>query len=264
MLIRSGLGKSAVLGMALVLVAPVFAAEPAAPASADAAPAVDPAATAALLKMGQTLRALKQFSVESDASVELVLDSGQKIELDQAIRYRAKQPDKLRVDLGNEYFAREVFFDGGKLTVWAPRKKYYASTQLQATTLGSLVRNASDKFDIQLPLTDLFLWGTELAPISDITGAFKVADGVIDGDRVDHWAFRQDGTDWQVWISKETSLPRKLVITSLDDPAQPEFTAQLDWDTRTPIGADVFAFQPPADAARIELVPASASANGEK
>ncbi len=45
------------------------------------------------------------------------------------------------------------------------------------------------------------------------------------------------------------------MITSLDDPALPQYRAQLRWDTRTPVAASAFQFTPPADATRIKLVP---------
>ena len=218
-------------------------------------PAVDPAALAALEKMGGTLRGLQRFSVRSDAEIEVVLDSGQKIELDQAIQYRVHKPGHLRVDMKGANFERQVFFNDGQLTIWAPQKKYYAAVATQAKTLPELVANAASQYGLELPLTDLFLWGTDAAPLSDITAAFKVGEGLVDGERVDHWALREQGIDWQVWISQATSLPRKLVITGLDDPSQPEFTAQLHWDTKSPIAGDAFVFQPPADAAKIALAP---------
>lgn len=241
-----------VIGIATCAVPGAFAADTPAPATA---PAVDPAALVALQKMGQALRGLQQFAVRSEAEVEVVLDSGQKVEVEQAIQYRVRKPDRLRVDLEGANFQRQIFFDGGQLTVWAPNRNYYATVATKARTLPELVANASAEYDLELPLTDLFLWGTDAAPLSDIKAALKVGEGLVDGDRVDHWALREDGVDWQVWISQATSLPRKLVITGLHDPAQPEFTARLHWDTRSAIADDVFGFKPPAEATRIALVP---------
>jgi hypothetical protein len=238
-----------------------------APAAVAAEPAaVDPQAIAALQKMGAALQALPQFSLQSDASIELVLDDGRKIELDQTIQYQVKRPDKLRIELAGADFERQVIFDGGQLTLWAPNKKYYATTPVQATSLAGLVANASEKFDIELPLTDLFLWGTDAAPVSAITSALHVGGGLIDGDRVEQYAMRQEGVDWQVWISTASSLPRKLVIVTHDDPALPEFTARLDWDTKTPVDAQAFRFTPPADASRIVMAPAgmAVAETGEK
>ena len=247
------------VGVALAAAFPASAADPPA-----AEAAVDPAAVAALEKMGRTLRGLGQFEVRSDASIELVLENGQKVEIDQDIRYRARKPDRLRVDMSNENYDRHLYFDGKQLTVWAPRLNYYATVDTEARTLGQLVTNAADRYGITLPLTDLFLWGTEAAPASAITAAFKVGDTVLDGDRVEHWAFRQAGSDWQVWISQESSLPRRLVIVDQEDPALPEFSADLHWDARTPIGDEAFAFTPPADASRISLVTIHAALEGKE
>jgi hypothetical protein len=61
--------------------------------------------------------------------------------------------------------------------------------------------------------------------------------------------------DWQIWISKATSLPKKLIITALDDPAPPQYRAELHWNTRGTLKDSAFAFTAPADAARIKLVP---------
>ncbi|WP_238389798.1 DUF2092 domain-containing protein [Pseudoxanthomonas koreensis] len=253
------------MALAVPAIAPAArAAAPAAPAAAGTEAAVDPAAVAALEKMGRALRGLGQFEVVSDASIELVLENGQKIEIDQDIRYRARTPDRLRVDMSNDSYDRQVFFDGRQLTVWAPQLNYYATVDTEARTLGQLVTNAASRYGLALPLTDLFLWGTEAAPLAAITTAFRVGDGIVDGDRVEHWAFRQEGADWQVWISKDSSLPRKLVIVGQDDPALPEFSAVLHWDTKTPITDATFAFAPPADANRIRLVPVHAALEGKE
>lgn len=265
MMMRNARYPKAIAAACMVLaMSTLLPARAAAPAVPESAPAVDPAAVAALEKMGRTLRGLGQFEVRSDASIELVLENGQKIEIDQDIRYRARTPDRLRIDMSNEDYDRQVYFDGQRLTVWAPRLNYYATVDTEARTLGQLVTNAATRYGLALPLTDLFLWGTDLAPVAAIEAGFKVGDTVVNGDSVEQWAFRQAGADWQVWISKESSLPRKLVIVGQDDPALPEFSAELHWDTRTPIADAAFAFAPPADANRITLVPINAALGGKE
>ena len=63
------------------------------------------------------------------------------------------------------------------------------------------------------------------------------------------------------WKSRSSSLPRKIVITDLEDAERPQYRARLYWDTTTPVDAGVFAFQPPAGSTRIELVPREAVAS---
>jgi hypothetical protein len=231
---------------------------------AAAAELRDPQALAALDKMGQALRSLKAFSLTSDATTEVVLDDGQKIELDEQVRYRVQQPDKLFVEISSDRKQRQVYFDGKQLVIYAPRLKYYAKADTQAHTLGELVINAAEKYGIEFPLADMFFWGTEHAPKDQIQEAAYVGPATLDSESVDQYAFRQEDADWQVWISQETSLPKKLVIISGDDPSLPQYRAQLHWDTRTPVDATVFQFSPPADAHQLKLVKTGVAVVEEK
>lgn len=229
-----------------------------------AAPAVDPAAIAALDKMGAALRAMKQFAVTSDTSIEYVLDSGQKVQLDGEVIYKVKQPNEFYAEVKSDRKQRQFFYDGKDLTIYSPRLKYYATIDGVNASLHDMVLGAAEDYGIELPLVDLFFWGTENAPKDAIKGALYVGAGRLDGERIDHYAFRQEGVDWQVWISHATSLPHKLVITSLDDPAQPQYAARLKWDTKTALPASSFGFTPPKGASKIEFVPVEVAVVEEK
>lgn len=249
------LGCAAALACAAPLHAQTDPAASATPARTAAAEiAREPAALAALDRMGQALRSLDAFSLTSDTSMEVVLDTGQKVELDGLVTYKVRKPDKLFVEIKSDRRQRQVFFDGKQLTLYSPRLKYYAQADTQARTLRELVVNAAQKYGVEFPLSDLFFWGTEAASKDAIASAIHIGAALLDGERADQYAYRQDDVDWQVWISQATSLPKKLVITSLDDPALPRYAARLHWDTRTPPDAAAFAFSPPQDAHRIELV----------
>lgn len=256
---RQWLSLRSALVISIALACPAMAAEP--PDESVAAPqgaAVerDPAALAALDKMGSALRGLRQFSLTSDTSTEVVLDTGQKIELDGTVTYKAARPTSLYVEIKSDRKLRELYFDAGKLTLHAPRLKFYASTDVKAKTLGELAINAATEYGIDFPMADMFFWGTEYAPKDLIQSAIYVGAATLDGERADQYAFTQEDVEWQVWISQETSLPKKLVITSLDDPALPQYRARLHWDTRTPVSASVFKFTPPEGSSQIKLVPA--------
>lgn len=249
-------GALAGITLALGLTAGATAAEPSGqPTTAAQAPALDPAALQALDKMGAALRAMKQFTVTSDSSIEYVLDSGQKVQLDGDVTYKVKQPDEFFAEVKSDRKQRQFFYDGKDLTIYSPRLKYYATVDGVNASLREMVLGAANDYGIELPLADLFLWGTEYAPKDAIKGAIHVGPGSLVGERIDHYAFRQEGVDWQVWISQATSLPHKLVITSLDDPAHPQYVARLKWDTKATLPASTFAFKPPQGASKIEFVP---------
>jgi len=227
-----------------------------APAAA-AAPAsdVDPAALAALDRMGESLRKLEQFQLVSDASTDVVLDTGQKIELDGQVTYRVQRPNRMFVELKSDRRLRQLFYDGDTMTVYSPKLKYYASVDNVGKTLGELAITAQQDYGIEFPLADLFFWGTEHVSRDAIKSAIYVGPATLDGEAVDQYAFRQEGADWQLWLSKSSALPQKLVITSLDDPAMPQYEARLHWNTKATSDAKSFTFTPPDDAKRIEIVP---------
>ncbi len=246
---------SATLYLALITLPGPVIAQPTDTAQDTQVSELDPQALVALDAMGKSLRGLKQFTLTSDTSIDVVLETGQKIELDGKTTYKVQQPGRMFVELDSDRVRRQLFFDGKSLTVYAPRLKYYAITETAASTLGDLAIAASTKYGIELPLTDLFFWGTEYVTADRIKAALYIGPATINGERVDQYAFRQDGIDWQVWLSEQGHLPRKIVVTSTDDPAMPQYQARLFWDTNTPVDASVFNFIPPEGTNRIEIVP---------
>lgn len=240
--------------LALGVVQTGFATQETAPAGGAATQArLDPEAVAALESMAAALRKLDGFSIQSRSSVDVVLETGQKIQLDQRISYHARRPDKLFVELESDRTHRQIYYDGKDLTIHSPRLNYYASVRTHAHTLGELVTNAGRDYGIALPLADLFYWGTPDLPMDALASAIYIGPATVANARTDQYAFRQAGVDWQVWIASDSRLPQKIVITNVDDPALPEFRAQLDWDTRTPVPASTFRFQAPKDAAAIVM-----------
>lgn len=250
----------AVLGLpAMGSAAPDQAASPP-PAATRAAAAVQPQALAALEKMGRYLRGLKNFTVQGDSTLELVTEDGQKLQFPGTVQYKVRAPDGLQLDVRSDRKERQLFYDGKTLTVYGPRNKYYASVDAPPT-IAELLSNAADRYGIELPLADLFLWGTDKAPPSALTSAVFVGPARIDGTVTEHYAFRQPGVDWQVWIEAGARpLPRRLVITTTGDPAQPQYASTLKWNTDAKLGDSAFAFTPPKDARRIELVEVDAVA----
>ena len=135
----------------------------AAPASSN-----DRAVMARLDAMGAYLRALKKFSVKAQSSKDEVLVDGQKLQFDSTLEYQVSAPDRLRATFRSDRKHRDFYYDGKTLTEVAPRAGYYASVPLSGT-LGELMRAAAQRYDIEMPLADLFLWGTPAAGTEDIT-----------------------------------------------------------------------------------------------
>lgn len=218
------------------------------------APPVDPASIAALTRMGDYLRSLKAFDINAATLVEVVLDNEQKVGIAGAARYRARLPDRLRVDISAGSHQREIVYDGKTLTVVAPRDRYYAQVAARPT-IREMLEEAAQRLGVDMPLADLFAWGMSDSQWNAIRESFRVGEAVIGGAPCEHWAFRDRGQDWELCIrTGDQPLPVRIAIVNTRDPARPRFEAILTWTVNPDFADDLFAYAPPEGTTRIEFL----------
>ncbi len=220
-----------------------------------AANPVDPAAIQALKDMGANLQTLKRFQVSTDMTGERVLADGQKLQHAATATLDVERPSKVRAVMVSPRSERQIIYDGKTVTFHTPAQKYY-STVAFTGTLGELIEKLQARFDVEVPLADLFVWGTPAAPLDKIESAMNAGQDFIGNDLCDHYAFRQGNVDWQIWITAAGKpLPRKIVITSRLDDARPQSVSLLEWNLKPAFSDAVFRFTPPAGAKAIEILP---------
>jgi hypothetical protein len=235
----------------LAALAGVASGQPAADGSA-----VDPDAIAALERMGGYLRSVKVFRVQARVTRDLVLDNGLLAESESRVDVLAQLPSHLRVDTSSAEKERMFFYDGKTFTIYGKRNQYYASVPAP-DTVAKLTADLADKYDIEMPLSDLFLWGTDRVDAKAITAAVDLGPADVEETTCQQYAFRQGGVDWQVWIKLGAyPLPLKMVITTTTDEARPNYSAIYDWDLAPSFNEATFTFDPPEGAKRIVLVQA--------
>ena len=133
--------------------------QPEAKPAAKEASNIDPDAVDALKKMGVYLRSLKSFQVIADATHDDVLEDGLIVQTNSKVDLLATEPNRLRVEVTADDKHRLYLYDGKNFTVWARLVNYYATVPAPPTTV-ELFKKVEEKYDIQLPLIDLFKWGT--------------------------------------------------------------------------------------------------------
>lgn len=223
---------------------------------------IDPDAMAAMDAMSAYLQTLISFTVTSDATTEVVLESGQKIQFGGTVDLKVHRPNAFMVKSEADTRTREMYYDGKSFTIFAPRLAYYASFDAPPS-IGQTLESARTNYGIEVPLADLFTWGTDQTIRARVQEAMMIRTETIEGKECMHYAFRQQMVDWQLWVEEgEKPLPCKIVITSKDDPAMPQYTAVLDWDLATPVPASSLAFNPPADAHQITIEEISQAVEG--
>jgi hypothetical protein len=246
-------GLFAPLLLAIALAPPLAHAQAAAPPSAVQATAVDPAAVQALKDMGAYLQGLKRFRVSTDLTGERVLADGQKLQHTASAVLDVARPDKLRARMASARSVRELAYDGRHATLYTPAQKAYSTVEFTGS-LAELIDRLEQRYGIEVPLADLFLWGTPAAPADGIESAMNAGQDFIGDDLCDHYAFRQGKLDWQIWIKSDGKpLPRKLVITNRTDEARPQSSSLIEWNLKPGFQDAIFKFVPAKGSKSVEL-----------
>jgi hypothetical protein len=218
-------------------------------AIADERPAIDPEATRLLKHSTDFVAGLQRFGVMTHSTIEAVLESGQKIQFDHAARLSVQRPDRLRAERVGDLVDQLFFYDGQSLTLYNPEDRYYATLPAPGR-IPEMLDFAREVLDIVAPAADLIYPDAYDLLMTDVESGFVVGEGVIDGVRCTHLAFRAPHVDWQIWIQRQGHpLPRRLVITTRDVINAPQFAVSMpDWDLSPRFDDSAFVFTPPADA----------------
>jgi hypothetical protein len=256
------------LGMSmLTLLAAGVTSAAAAPAQSQPAAkphAVDPAAVAALTRMGHFLREQKNMQIKGDTITDEVLDSGQKVQSAASIDVKVRRPDRLRVDTEADRKSRRFFYDGKSFAVYSPKAGYYAQVAAPPT-IREMIEDVASRYGIEMPLADLFFWGTDKSGVEDIRAAVDLGPSTIAGVKCEQYAFHQSDVDWQIWIQAgDQPLPRKFVVTTLADEARPQYQVVLTWKLNATFDDKEFAFVPPKEAMPIAFEDLAAHARSRQ
>jgi hypothetical protein len=215
--------------------------------------AVDPEVMKSFEKMGAFLRSMTSLHLTAETMTDEVSDSGQKLQISAVVDLFARRPDRLRVDIVGDRMRRELYYDGKTFTQYAPDLGYYAAFDAPPT-IAEVMDKLEERYGIELPLQDLFYWGTDKFDTSQVLAATDVGPSRVTGFDCEHLAFRQKDVDWQVWLAKGPQpFPLKFVVTTTTQKAQPEYIAVLRWDLSTNAPDATYQFVPPKGAHQIQF-----------
>lgn len=210
-----------------------------------------------LLKTAMSyLATQKRFSVDTRSTIEVVLDSGQKLQFDHAATLSVQRPDKLRAERVGDLVDQVFTYDGKSLTLYNPGDNVFATVAAPGS-IEEMMDFARKSLDIVAPAGDLVYRDAFEILMADTTAGFVVGKSVVEGVRCDHLAFRGPEVDWQIWIQEgDKPLPRKLVITTKDVAGMPQFAVVMtDWELAPSFTEAAFAFTPPPGAIAVEFIP---------
>lgn len=217
---------------------------------------LDPEAQRLLKTSTDFLARQKQFSLDTRNALEVVLNSGQKIEFNHIARQSVQRPNKLRAERTGDLVDQVFIYDGKSLTLRNLKNDFYAQVSAP-DTLEGMLDFARTSLDIVAPAGDVIYANAYDILMDGVTESLVVGKSVIEGVRCDQLAFRAPHVDLQVWIQEGAKpLLRRFVITTRDLPNAPQFSVTVtQWNLQPKFNAQTFRFIAPSGAKRVEFLP---------
>ena len=219
------------------------------------APGIDPQAEKILRRMTDYLGGLKKFSLQTQVTLEDLLDSGHRIDFDISTRVIVSRPNQIRAERKGDIIDQIFYYDGKTLTLYNPSDKVYATVRAPGT-IEDLLHFASDSLGLIIPAADLVYQNAFPQLMHDVTFASVVGKTYIGGVRCDHLLFSRPGVDFQVWVAdKGQPLPYKFVVTDTGSAARiSTATVMSDWKVAPAVSDAKFKFVAPKGAKPITFL----------
>lgn len=249
--------RLAAAGIVLVVLAWMTTIPQEAPAQG---PAVDPAATKILKRMTDYLGGQKQFSVQTQNSMEDMLASGHRVDYEITVKVTVKRPNKLHAERKGDVLDQRFFYDGQKLVLYNPSDRVYAM-EAAPDTIDKMIDFARQKVGLVLPAGDLVYRNAYSLLMEGVTLAKNMGKSYIHGIRCDHLLFSRPGVDFQLWVAEgQRPLPYKFVVTDTSTPQLLSVsTVMSHWNTAPDTSDARFAFTPPKGVKEIPFLPLEAA-----
>ncbi len=217
--------------------------------------AVEPAADQKLKEMTEYLAGLKSFKVQGASVDEVVLKSGEKIELAADSAVSVERPKKLRSEqIGQSGLS--FWYDGKTMSLYCKASNSYGAVPAPATIDG-MIDAARKQFHLEAPGADLLFSQPYDILMEQVKGGQLIGHETVEGVPVTHLAFQGEDVDWQIWIQDGAQpLPLRFVITTKTMKERPEFSVQLShWEPEAVLAPATFDFDPPSGAKKVESLP---------
>lgn len=217
---------------------------------------IDPRAAEKLRRMSGVLAEAASLSLKAESLYDQV-EEGSGVKIKRAVSQEVvlRRPDGLYFrsvrDDGN---VREGRYDGKALTIVPEGGGAYARIDVPGTVDTMLDLIQAD-YQVNVPIADL-LYGDLYGRVEDhLLSGVNLGERTVGGEVLDHLSFETTGVDWQLWLERgDRPLPRRLVVTFVNAPGQPEYlTVIKEWKLDPALEGEMFRFDPPADWRRVEI-----------
>jgi hypothetical protein len=225
---------------------------------------LDPRADEILREMSRFLAATPRFAFEAEESFDEIPSGQPRVLLTNLRRVAVERPNRFAADVEGDSLSRSVWFDGRSVATYDRAQHAYATIPA-AGSIDAAIDILTQKYGVEVPLADLLYSNPydvmiEAATYSKYLGIHRAA-----GVPCHHLVFSQPTIEWQIWIDAgDQPLPRKMAITYVRDPGEPQYVATISrWSLSPAFDETLFRFEAPEGAERVDatsLVPQSTGA----
>ena len=237
---------------------------PGTPASPSAR-RVEARAEKELKKMSEFLAKLPRFALEAEESFDEIPDGQPRMQLTKLRRIAVVRPNRVAADATGDTLNRASWYDGKTVTVLDKEHNAYAAIESTGTIDGTLDK-LEDEYGVSLPLADI-LYADPYAVLTEgVSYGRYLGIHQAAGVPCHHLVFSQATIEWQIWIDAgDQPLPRKLVITYVHEPGEPQYSATMRrWNLDPKFPEDLFTFEAPEGAHKIDAKDMKRPVEGDK
>ncbi len=235
------------------------------PAPSPPPRAIEPRADQELKKMSEFLARQPRFALEAEESFDEIPDGQPRMELTNLRRIAVERPNLVAADATGDTLNRASWYDGKTVTVLDKEHNVFATIQAPAT-IDATFDLLEDEYGVSLPLVDL-LYADPYAVLTEaVTYGRYLGIHQAAGVPCHHLVFSQATIEWQIWIDAgDQPLLRKLVITYVHEPGEPQYSATIKrWSLDPKFPDDLFTFEAPEGAQKIDAKAMQRAVEGDK
>jgi hypothetical protein len=198
-------------------------------------------------RMSTKLADARAVSVTVREAREIVKASGQPQRLTLERKLVMRRPDRLYIETSGDQRS-EIWYDGVGLTMVMHKEKVFGQARMPET-LDKTLDAMHERYGVATPIGDYLYSSPSKALMSNTTTGGWVGRQSLDGQALDHLAFKDTGVNWEVWIPVSGDpLPRRATATfTTDKRLRKTDVAFSDWNLSAQATDDRFAPKVPAD-----------------
>lgn len=240
--------KTSVVLPSMVAIALAGGLVAAAPVSAD-----EEDARRIFKEMSDYLGSQSAFSFDYDAALDVVTAEGQTLTLTSSGSASVARPDKITASRTGGFAEIEMVFDGKTLTFVSNSADIYTEIEVPGD-LDNLIDTLRDTYHRPLPAADLLMSDVngQLMPL--VTDVKDLGSGVVGGVECNHFAFRTEEVDWQIWIAAgDSPYPCRYTINTSKVAGSPQYTIVVsNWKAGADAMVGDFMAAVPAGATKVD------------